>query len=52
MRAGCSRTTSFANDLLYSRPITLMQERYRKDELAKHVVQLIQLLESARNILR
>jgi hypothetical protein len=40
----------FANDLLYTRPITIMQELYRKDELAKHLVGLIRLLEGARGI--
>lgn len=33
----------FANDTLYTQPITLMQEIYGKDSLAKHIVNLIQL---------
>jgi hypothetical protein len=33
----------FANDLLYTKPITLMQELYGKEELAKHIIKLIQL---------
>ena len=40
----------FANDMLYSRPITIMQELYKKDELAKHVIHLIRLIEAARGI--
>lgn len=34
----------FADDLLYTKPITLMQELYGKEELAKHIIKLIQLL--------
>jgi len=33
----------FGNDTLYSKPITLMQEIYGKDDLAKHIVKFIQL---------
>jgi hypothetical protein len=32
----------FNNDTLYTKPITLMQEFYKKDDLAKHIVKLIQ----------
>ncbi|MCI0557262.1 MAG: hypothetical protein MN733_02115, partial [Nitrososphaera sp.] len=31
----------FANDTLYTTPITLMQELYGKDDLAKHIIKLI-----------
>lgn len=33
----------FGNDALYSKPITLMQELYGKDDLAKHIIKFIQL---------
>ena len=33
----------FANDTLYSKPITLMQEIYGKGNLGKHIVKFIQL---------
>jgi hypothetical protein len=36
-------STIFANDTLYAQPINLMQELYGKDDLAKHIVELIKL---------
>lgn len=38
--------TIFNNDTLYSKPITLMQELYGKQDLAKHVVKFIQLFKN------
>ena len=33
----------FSTDLLYSKPISIMQELYGKQELAEHIVKFIQL---------
>jgi hypothetical protein len=44
-------TSIFGNDLLYTRPISIMQEIYKKDYLATLVVNFIQLLENARRTL-
>ena len=38
--------TIFANDTLYTKPITIMQELYGKDALAKHIIKIIQLFRS------
>jgi hypothetical protein len=35
----------FNNALLYTKPITLMQEFYGKQDLAKHIIKLIQVFE-------
>jgi hypothetical protein len=42
----------YARDQLYSNPIPIMQELYRKDELAQHIVQLIRSLGLAPEPLR
>lgn len=36
----------FANDTLYTKPITLMQELYGKADLAQHIVKFIQLFKN------
>lgn len=41
-------STIFANDRLYTNPITIMQEIYKKDFLATLVVEFIQLLDQVR----
>jgi len=36
--------TIFASDRLYSEPIAIMQELYKKDELAQYIVRLLRLM--------
>jgi hypothetical protein len=42
----------FGNDRLYQEPIAIMQELYRKDKLAEHVIRLIRTLGIAPGPLR
>lgn len=42
----------FASDRLYSEPITIMQELYKKDELAQYIIQLLRLMGVAPQPLR
>lgn len=43
---GDKRQMIFANDTLYTKPVTLMQEIYGKNNPAQHLVKFIQLFKS------